>query len=180
LAVGDSRGTLHLWDPVAGREVASYRRPGEGGLTYINTIAWLPGEDQVAFGDTRSIVQVWDVREHHLQAIYTPEANSIEELVSWNPTPLTGLAWLPGGRYLASACRSVQIHEASTGKRIATFLDPFANDDQYIIHQVDWSPDWHRAVSVGARFVPGGEGCMYVWELDEMIPDDQLDALSLE
>lgn len=180
LAVGDSRGTLHLWNLVTGQEVASYHRPGEGGLNYINTIAWLPGEDQVAFGDTRGIVQVWDVREQRLQLVYTPEANSIEELISWNPTPINGLAWLPGGTYLISACRSVQIREASTGKRVTTFLDPFANDDQYIIHQVDWSPDWRRTVSVGARFVPGGEGCMYVWELGEMVSDDYSDAPTLE
>lgn len=180
LAVGDSEGTLHIWDSATGQEVASFRRPGEDGLNYIKPIAWLPGESQVAFGDTRGIVQVWDIREQRLQSVYTPEANSIEELVSWKPTPINGLAWLPGGKYLASACRSVQIREASTGRRVATFLDPFANDDQYIIHQVDWSPDWHRAVSVGARFVPGGEGCMYVWELGEMIPDDHVDAPPLE
>jgi WD40 repeat protein len=175
LAGGDSQGTVHLWTYPTWQEVATYRRPDTSGLVYVKSIAWSEDSTRLAFGDTLDIVQVWDVTENRMLSMYTQEYNSIQEIISWNPKPIAGVAWMSGGTYLASAHRSVQIREATTGRRVAAYPDPFEGNPGYIILQVDWSPDRRRVVSVGnwhSEDRQTSEGCMYVWEVGEDVSED--------
>lgn len=177
IAGGDSLQTVHLWISgldVAGQEVATYHRSDVNGPGYVTSIAWSEEGNQLAFGDTLGIVQVWDVTENLMLSTYVQEAISLQPISSWNPKPIHGLAWMPGGANIASAYRSVQIREAATGRCVATYPDPFEGDREYVIHRVDWSPDRHRVISVGtwlSRDKGEREGCLYMWEVGEEISE---------
>ena len=177
LATGDSDGAVHLWDPITGQRVATYQTPrvtDASALEHVNHIAWSPDGRRIAFGDTLGIVQLWDVVEHRRIAIASAGRRSLRRIIWWKPDPISGVTWLPGGSSFAVVCRkSMQLRRATTARRLATYLDPFEDDQRYMLHQVDWSPDRQRMVSVGGYFVSNEpdpvvyEGCMYVWKTED-------------
>lgn len=178
LATGDAAAAVHLWDPFTGQRVAIYQTPSVTDLSplvYVNHIAWSPDGRQIAFGDTLGVVHLWDVVEHRRIAVASAGLRSLRRIVWWKPDPIIGMTWLPGGSSFAVGCRkSMQVRRATTARCLATYLDPFEEDQRYLLHQVDWSPDRQRMVSVGGYFVSNKpdpvvyEGCMYVWEVEDV------------
>lgn len=167
LASGDELGAVHLWDPFRGERRACYEAPRmkEGFyLHYIQAIAWSPDGKYLACGDDFGCVQVWDTRAQRRVAIYSPDAAVVEEEAKQtgrSPFPIRtrGLAWLPDGM-LASAHRSVQIHNPMTGAYLTTTIETLEIETPSLPSQVAWSPDWTTLASVGNYVIRVNEGTM--------------------
>lgn len=166
---------LYLWNPSTGERVITYRMPELSRNNIpLTSIAWSADGQQVAFGNAFGVVQVCNVTQDRVVALYHKGTGPVEE-ISWSKAPqaVNGLIWSADGKYLATAWRSVQIRDMTTGDLVITYVDPLEGDNRYLIKRVDWSPDWRRMVSSGAytfldeagrrRF----EGCLYAWEIPE-------------
>ena len=137
LASGGSRGDVYIWSPSTNTLLSSYRQALTEDLNFVSALAWSSNERYLASGDTTGIVQVWDSQEQSQVSRYLGKG-------------VNGVRWMPGDTVIASAGgRAISIWEAATARTIATYQDPFYEDDRYIVDMVDWSPDRTKIASVG-------------------------------
>jgi WD40 repeat protein len=166
LAAGGSRGDVYIWSPSTNTLLLSYRQTLTEDFNDVTALAWSSNERYLASGDTAKIVQVWDRQEHRPVARFLGKA-------------VDGVRWMPGDTAIASAGgRAISIWEAATARTLATYQDPFYEDDRYIVSRVEWSPDRTQMASVGgyAIVLPEEtryEGFLFVWSYEQLANRNQ-------
>jgi WD40 repeat protein len=122
-------GTLTIWDPVTGSEVASFGRPGQGP---VRAVAWSPDGTRIA-GSGEETVQVWDA------------ADGAELLTLTGHTgPVWAVAHSPDGTRIATGAAdgTLKIWDATAGTELATLTGHHGR-----VRAVSWRPDGTRIVS---------------------------------
>jgi WD40 repeat protein len=149
-----------------------------GHVSGADAVAWSPDGSRIASGSSDGSVQVWEVATGKLLASYegpfdagAPSQPSDRRPVEPQPTivhpnfisPVTALAWSPGGRHLACDFNSGsvqvwQVDRQTTSWLAATrMLAVTSYGHSGWVRALSWSPDGLRIVSASAYEVQ-------VWE----------------
>jgi WD40 repeat protein len=111
-------------------------------------VAWSPGGDQIASGNSRGEITVWDAVTGR-QRIHS----------SGHSANVRSIAWSPDGRRIATGSedRTVKVWNAATGDELLTLN---SLDERYFPYSLAWSPDG-RSLAAGGLVVQ-------VWEAPSM------------
>ncbi len=142
LASGGLDGTLRLWNPDSGAEVARMGNPSLN--SHINSISWHPGGSQLACATSETGVVVWRLGD-----------DSGWRYLRGHTTYVHSVAWSPDGARIASADESgsVRIWDAESGQMTLSLQYPGGVPD------LAWSPDGGSLAAVGY----GGEEAVRIW-----------------
>ncbi|WP_437552517.1 pentapeptide repeat-containing protein [Sorangium sp. So ce367] len=142
LASAGNDGTVRLWDPDTGNELACL--VGHSGS--VRAVAWHPdGKRLASAGDDRT-VRLWDLGA----------GNKLARLVGHSARIRT-VAWHPDGKRLASAGNdgTVRLWNLDTGNELARLVGHSAP-----VRAMAWHPDGKRLVSTGF------DSTVRVWDPD--------------
>jgi eukaryotic-like serine/threonine-protein kinase len=129
-AAGCVDGTVHLWNATSGQPVHTFRDSGRA-----HSVTFSPDGRLLACGDSHEKVRIWDIAT--CQETHPPLAGHSHYL--------SGLAFSPNGKYLASASwREVKVWEVATWREVID-LGGLTGE----IFRVAFSPDGKRLAAAG-------------------------------
>ncbi|WP_438036140.1 pentapeptide repeat-containing protein [Sorangium sp. So ce204] len=142
LASAGDDGTVRLWDPDTGNELARL----EGHSNLVMAVAWRPDGKRVASAGVDDTVRLWD----------PDTGNELAPLVG-HSTAVRAVAWHPDGKRLASAGDdgTVRLWDPDTGNELAPLVG-----HSTAVRAVAWHPDGKRLASAGV------DGTVRLWDLD--------------
>jgi WD40 repeat protein len=129
-AAGCGDGTVHLWNAVTSKAVHIFRDSGRA-----HSVTFSPDGRLLACGDSREKVRIWDIATR--REVHPP--------LEGHSHYLSGLAFSPNGKYLASASwREVKVWEVATWSEVID-LGGLTGE----IFRVAFSPDGKRLAAAG-------------------------------
>jgi WD40 repeat protein len=134
------RDSAKTWNAETGKERVIFSDP-KGYL--LSSLAWNPGGTRLAIGTSDALV------------LYDPASGDVFTIPTKPVAEITGLAWSPDGRVLATAC-SEKVWEPKTGGHNVKLLDMEAGGRELMAvptsegqaSRIAWSPDG-KWVAVG-------------------------------
>jgi WD40 repeat protein/serine/threonine protein kinase len=144
VASGGQDGTIRLWDPASGQELA--KLAAHKGC--VNQLAFTPDGQTLASASCDHLIKLWQPATHELLATLEDHADEVHSL-----------AISPDGRLLASGSKdeTALVWDFST-RSVVKRLDTFPG--QGTVNALAWLPD-------GRRLVVGAATQTLLWNIDE-------------
>jgi len=142
IASASDDGTIQIWEAETGRKILTYRNHSGG----VNALAWSANGKYIASAGVDSTVQVWTAANMRRICTYSNHSAKVTS-IAWSP--LNSAQTSPQATYplriaSASVDGSIQIWEATSGRRILTY-----HGHEQDIRAVAWSPDGKYLASTG-------------------------------
>jgi serine/threonine-protein kinase len=151
LASSGVNGTVQIWDPDSGAEIASLIVS----TSAARAVAWSPDSSSVAAIGTTGEIRIWDVATWQRTSSFCCHRGQTNNAGS--------LEWSPEGTQLLSAGgdSTVVIWNPDTGTKIRAMcctVNPWVRD-------AEWSPDGTRVASASHAGSIGG-GALTIWDVN--------------